>query len=98
VEDEIDVAFDRDRLHHVVVHEDELVGANVADVLQRRGLEVVHADDAMTLGEQVLTKMGAEKPGPPGDDRSGHLRRRIPGASGGLSDLYEGFTARKNRC
>jgi hypothetical protein len=45
----------------------------------------------------VLTEMGAEKPGPPGDDRSGHLRGRIPRASGGQSDLYEGFTAKKGR-
>jgi hypothetical protein len=55
-----------------VVDEDEVVVADVVDVLERRGLQVVDADDPVPVREQQLTQVGAEKPGSPGDDRSGH--------------------------
>ena len=46
--------------------------ADVGDVLQRPGLEVVDADHPMALPEQVLTEMGAEEAGPAGDDACAH--------------------------
>jgi hypothetical protein len=59
-------------LDHVVVDEQESVVAQVLEVLERARLEVVHADDAVPLPKEVLTEMGAEKPGSPGDDSGRH--------------------------
>jgi hypothetical protein len=62
---------------HVVVDEHERVVPKVLEVLQRAALEVVDADDAMVLREQVLAKVGAEEPGPAGNDCSRHSRDGI---------------------
>ena len=35
--------------------------ADVLDVLQRAGVEVVDADHPVALGEQVIAQMGAEE-------------------------------------
>ena len=69
---EIDGLIDLDVLDHVVVQERERVVANVLDVPQRAGLEVVHADNAVTLLEQVIAKVRAEEPGSAGDYCGGH--------------------------
>jgi hypothetical protein len=44
----------------------------VLDVLQRAGLEVVDAEHAVPLAEQVLAQVGAEKPGSAGHDSGRH--------------------------
>jgi hypothetical protein len=44
----------------------------VLEVLQRARLEVVNADHAIPLAEQVLAEMGAEKAGSAGDYSGGH--------------------------
>ncbi len=67
MEDVVDRPVDVDRLDHVVVQERELVALDVGDVLQRARLEVVDADHAMPLGEQVVAEMRAEEPGSAGD-------------------------------
>ena len=72
--DGVDLFVDRDRLHHVVVHEREVVVPKVLDILERGGLEVVDADHVLAFGKQEVAEMRAEKPGSPGDDRSGHGR------------------------
>ena len=57
-----------DRLDHVVVDERERVVALVRDVLERPRLEVVDADDAVPLLEQVIAEVRPEEPGAAGDD------------------------------
>jgi hypothetical protein len=47
VKDEVDRLVDRDVGGDVVVHERERVAAQMLDVLQAAGLEVVDADDAV---------------------------------------------------
>jgi hypothetical protein len=59
-------------LGQVMVEEDEVVVADVLDVPERAGDEVVHADDAVAASEQVLAEVRAEEAGTPGDDRRGH--------------------------
>ena len=44
----------------------------------RRGLEVVDADHALPLREQVLAEMRAEEPGPAGDDACAHRSNSSP--------------------
>jgi hypothetical protein len=69
VEDEVDVLVDPDRLGHVVVDEVEaLLVPVVLHVLERPGLEVVHADHAVALVEQVIAEVRAEEPGAAGYD------------------------------
>jgi hypothetical protein len=57
------VVHDVDRLvdlqveGHVVVDERERVAAEVLDVLERAGLEVVHADHPLALCEQVVAEV-----------------------------------------
>jgi hypothetical protein len=56
---------------------DEREGAVVAavlDVLQRAGLEVVEAEHAMSLAEQVLAEVRAEEAGAAGDYAGTHRR------------------------
>ncbi len=72
VEDEIDVLVELDVVGHVVIEEDEAVVADVLDVLQVAGVEVVDADDAQLLGEERFAQMGAEKPGSAGYDGGWH--------------------------
>ena len=72
MEDDVDRLVDLDVLDHVVVHERERVVADVLDVRERARLEVVHADDAIPLREQVLAEVGAEEAGSTGDDCVGH--------------------------
>ena len=72
VEDEVDRPVDRDLLRDVVVQEEEVVAADVLEVLERRRLEVVDADNAVPLREQVIAEMRAEEPGPAGDHTRAH--------------------------
>src|SRR5215208_7362207 len=79
-------------LGHVVVQEHERVVAQVLEVLQRAGLEVVHADHAVARLKQVLTKMGAEKPGSSGDYSGGHERIMVTTPQAGSGRSYEVLT------
>src|SRR5262249_54245286 len=80
VEDEIDGLVDGDVLRDVVVHEDELVLADVLHVLKGACYEAVDADDAVALGEDVVAEVGAEEPGSTGDDGRGHCRDMLAAA------------------
>ena len=65
-----------------MVQEDELTRADVLDVLKRAGVEVVDADHAIVACQQVIAEMGAEKPGPSGDDGRRHAHNLVePGPS-----------------
>ena len=68
MEEVVDGLVDPDRLDHIVVDEREPLVALVGDVLQRPRLEVVDADDAMTLLEQVIAEMRPEETGAAGDN------------------------------
>ena len=84
VVDEIDLAVDLDRLRQVLVQEGEPVVADVLDVLQRTGVQVVDADHAVALGQQPIAEMGAQEPRSPGDHAGAHLNPSIvPQALGG---------------
>ena len=74
VVDEVDVLGDVDVLDDVDVAEVEGRVADVLDVLQRAGLEVVDADHPVPLAEQVLAEVGAEEAGAAGDHTGAHRR------------------------
>jgi hypothetical protein len=59
VKDEVEGPADLDVLGDVMVEEDEVGAADVLDVLERCRLEVVHADDTMSLSEQIFAEVGA---------------------------------------
>ena len=61
VEDRVDGLVDEVRLDNVDLPVDEVIGPDVLDVLQRAGLEVVDADDAVTAVQEFLAQMRAEK-------------------------------------
>ena len=63
----------------VVIHEDEVVAAQVLDVLQRAGLQVVDADDAVAVASERIAEMRPEKARASGDDGGRHLGRCYPG-------------------
>jgi hypothetical protein len=56
------------------VQEGELGIADVLDVLERAGIEVVEADHPVVLGQQVIAQVRAQKSGSPGDDAGAHRR------------------------
>jgi len=55
------------RLDNVVVEEREGVAADVRDVLERPRLEVVDADDAVALLQEVVAEVRSQEPGAAGD-------------------------------
>jgi hypothetical protein len=73
VEDVVHALLDEERLGDVVVDEEDVLAVSqVLDVLQRAGVEVVDADDAVALRQEVVAKMRPEEAGPAGNDRSAH--------------------------
>ena len=72
MEDEVDALVDLEVLRHVVVDEDEVVAPDVLDVRERADDEVVHADHAVTLREQVFAEVAAEEAGAAGDQGRRH--------------------------
>jgi len=52
--------------------EAELGRANVLDVGQRPGLEVVDADDPMAAAQELVAQMRAQEAGATGDKTGGH--------------------------
>ena len=80
VVDEVDRLLDEQRLGEVVLDERELRRADVVDVLQRPGVEVVDADHPVAVGEQMVAQMRAEKSRPSRNDARAHRVARIPAA------------------
>jgi hypothetical protein len=72
VEDDVDRLLELEMLGQVVVSEHQLRRADVLDVLQAAGVEIVDADDPVALPEQVVAEMGSDEPRPAGDDSGGH--------------------------
>ncbi|HET8872221.1 MAG TPA: hypothetical protein VFM83_00915 [Gaiellaceae bacterium] len=69
MEDEVDRLANLDVLDQVVIDEEEALVADVLDVLERARVEVVDAQDAMSLRQQVLAQVRAEESGSSGHDR-----------------------------
>jgi hypothetical protein len=67
-----DRLVDLEVLDHVVVAEREVLVPDVLDVVERARVEVVDADDAIALVEQVLAQVRAEEARAPGDDGCTH--------------------------
>jgi hypothetical protein len=65
-------------LDDVRLEVEELGIADVLDVVQRPRLEVVHADDPMSAGEQLVAQVRPKEPGAAGDQAGGH----------GCEDIY----------
>jgi hypothetical protein len=61
VEDRVDRLVDEVRLGDVDVDEHERVRAQVGDVHQRPGVEVVDADHAVPAGQQFFTQVRAQE-------------------------------------
>ena len=57
----------------------KLVVADVLDVLQRAGVEVVDADHPVALAEQVVAHVRAEEARSAADQAGAHRRRGYPG-------------------
>jgi hypothetical protein len=72
VVDGVDRLVDLDPLGHVVGDEAEALIADVGDVLDRRGLEVVEADHAVPAREQPVAEVGAEETCTSGDKGGTH--------------------------
>ena len=70
--DEVDRLIDEVGLDDVEVVVHELRRADVLDVGQRAGLEVVDADHAMAAPQQLLAEVRAEEAGAAGDEAGGH--------------------------
>jgi hypothetical protein len=75
MEDEVDRLLDGEVLDHVVVHVAERVVAEMLDVRERGGLQVVEADHAVAALEQRLAEVGSEEARAAGDERGWHRRR-----------------------
>jgi hypothetical protein len=75
VVDEVDRLLDGDVLDDVVVHVRERGVAQVLDVPQRGGFQVVEADHAVAALEQRLAEVRPEEARAAGDERGWHRRR-----------------------
>ncbi len=67
VVDEVDRLLDEVGLDDVEVQVDEVIAAQVGDVVERSGLQVVHADDPVALCQERITEMGAKEAGTAGN-------------------------------
>src|SRR5207247_1908797 len=91
VVDVVDRLVDLDVIGDVAAAEDEFVVPQVLEILERARLEVVDADHAIPLAEQVLAEMGAEKTGSAGHDSGRHHGHRI-GRPGWIRPRQAGLT------
>ena len=69
VEHAVDRLGDGQMLHEIVLDEHEALVPQVLDVRQRPRFEVVDAEHAVTAAKQCFAEVGAEEPGPAGDNR-----------------------------
>ncbi len=74
VKDVVEGPVDPDLLGDVVLHELEPRVADVLEVRAVAGDEVVHPDDLVTPGEQMVHEMRADETRSAGDESSGHVQ------------------------
>ncbi len=72
VVDEVDRLVDEERLDDVPVQERELGHADVLDVEERAGLDVVDADHSVPASEELVTEVRAQETGPSRNQAGGH--------------------------
>ena len=89
MEDEVDGLVDVEMLGHVVIDEAEALAAQMLHVLERSGLEVVDADDAQTLSDEVVAEVRAEEACASGDHSSRHLQSMLARYPASRVGLYE---------
>ena len=85
VVDEVDGLVDEEGLDDVRVDVPELRAADVLDVRERAGLEVVDADDAIASRQQLVADMRSEEAGPAGDETGGHAQPSLAAGMTGTS-------------
>src|SRR5262245_59204305 len=96
MEDEVDRLGDREVLCQVVAHEDEVVAADVLDVLERPRIEVVDAEHPVARGQQMVAEMRADEARAAGHESGGHVHNLVPPPEGGdLEALSPLATAKK---
>ena len=71
--DDVDRLVDREMIRDVVIHEDEIVAAQVLDVLKRPGLQVVEANDSVSVAGKRIAEMRSKKARASCDDGGRHL-------------------------
>ena len=70
--DVVDLAIQKDEFGDVLLDELEIgVAAQMDDVIDRPGDEIVDADHFMAAGQEEIGQMGAEEAGGTGDDGGG---------------------------
>jgi hypothetical protein len=84
VVDTVDVLVEEERLREVVLEEPEVAVADVLDVLQRAGVEVVDADHPKAVREEAVAEMRAEEPRASRDQAGAHRGARITAGGAGL--------------
>ena len=72
VVDEVDRLVDEERLDDVLVEQDEIGRADVLDVEEGAGLDVVDADHPMSASEELIAEVRAQKTGPTRNQAGGH--------------------------
>jgi hypothetical protein len=72
VVDEVDVLVHEERVDDVRVQVREIGRADVLDVLQRAGLEVVDADHTVPASEELVAQVRAQETGPSRNQAGGH--------------------------
>jgi hypothetical protein len=59
---------DVDEPGDVMLDEHEILAPQMADVLERSGIEIVDADDSVTARDEVIAEVGAEESCSAGDN------------------------------
>src|SRR4051794_10616801 len=79
MEHEVDLLVDEERLRHVLLQEHEIRVAEMLDVGQRPGVEIVDTDHPVTLRQQRIAQMRPQKAAATGHKAGGHTQGRIAG-------------------
>ena len=64
MEDIVDGAIDVDEVRYVILEKGKTRAADVRDVADRSGQQVVHADHLVTSGQEVVTEMRPDESRP----------------------------------
>ena len=97
VVDEVDRPCDLEVLDHVVVEELEPLVPDVLDVCERARVQVVDAEDAVALLEEVVAEMRAEEAGASGHESGRHGERCYSAVPIEATVPNEALTARMAR-
>ena len=93
VVDDVHRPLDLEVTRDVVADEGERLAAKVLHVVERACLEIVDADDPVTLGNEGVAEVRTEKACASGDDGGRHLASMLPRPREARGSLHKGFTA-----